>query len=389
MMKRCFAVFAVAGIVLVAGLGRGDAFQAVTTNLQGYWPLDTFASNSTPDASGNNHPATQATAGSQPATAAGMFNGALTFDGSADFLSVPDTAVLNAGTGNFSIAAWVRPGGTTADRIVNKWNNATTTGWLLDINAGNGGAASPGFLRLKMSDGTNTVDYSVNAGLVVGAWTHIAATVDRGTDQLRLYANATQIGTTQGITALTGTLTSPAALGIGNIPSTAGNYYAGALDEVRYYSAALTQPQLFTLVQPLAPTALTATPSTAYNTRQIDLTWTASAGSHSYRVLRSTTSGSGYVQIASGLTGTTYSDSAGLAYDTDYFYVVRGFNTVEGPNSNQAMARIVRPPPRTEEAGSGEDHMCNVSTVGAPGPAGLIAGLLGLALLLAALRKAS
>lgn len=388
MMKRCFSILALIGTILSAA-GTVDAFQAVTTNQQGYWPMDTFASNATPDASGNNRNATQTTAANQPTTAAGLFSGALQFDGTADFVSAADTAGLNVGTGDFTVAAWVRPSSTnTQDRFMNKWNG--TLGWVCDLNTQPGGnGVSAGFLRMRLSDGTNTVDQAFNAGLVVGAWTHVAVTVNRTTDEMRFYANATQIGTTVNIAAVTGTLTNTAALGIANIPSASAHHYHGALDEVRFYTAALTQAQVLTLVQPAAPTALTATPSPAYNTRQIDLSWTASAGSLSYRVLRSTTSGSGYIQIASGISGTTYSDLLNLDYDTNYYYVVRGFNNVEGPSSNQAMALIPRPPPRTEEAGSGEDHMCGVSTAGSPGAAGLVAGLALLAMVLAALRKAS
>lgn len=385
MRKRCFSILAILGAVLLA-LGRTEARQAVATNLAAYWPMDAFASNATPDASGNGHAAAQATAASQPTTTPGMFNGALTFDDAADSLSAPDSAGLNVGTGNFSVAAWVKPSGTSPDRVINKWNG--TIGWLMDINTGTGGAASAGYLRLKMNDGTHNIDYFVNAGLVVGAWTHVAATVDRGTDQLKLYANGTQIGTTQSITALTGTLTNAAALGIGSIPSSLGNYYGGALDEVRLYTAALTQPQILTLVQPLPPTALTAIPSTAYQARTIDLSWTASAGSHSHRVYRSTTSGGGYVQIASGLLGTTYSDT-GLTYDVTYYYVVRGFNTVEGDNSTQASALIARPPPRTEEVGSGDSGMCGMGVGGGSGWTALAVGLLTLALLWATTRRSA
>jgi len=381
MRKRCFSFLAILGVVLMA-LGRTEARQAVTTNLAAYWPMDTFASNSTPDASGNGHAATQATATLQPTTTPGMFAGALNFDNTDDYLSAPDSAGLNVGTANFTVAAWVKPSGTTQDRVVNKWNG--TIGWLMDINTGSGGAASAGFLRLKMSDGTNTVDYFINASLVVGAWTHVAATIDRGTHELKLYANGTQIGTTQSIAPLTGTLTTTAALGIGSIPSSLGNYYGGALDEVRLYTAALTQTQVLTLVQPLPPTGLTATPSTAYNTRQIDLTWTASSGALSYRVYRSTTMGGGYLQIASGLTGTTYSDSTGLNYDTNYYYVVRGLSNVEGNNSNEAMALIPKPPPRTEKVNGGDHRMCGLGSAGEPGAIGFLLGLAALAILLTA-----
>jgi hypothetical protein len=53
-------------------------------------------------------------------------------------------------------------------------------------------------------------------------------------------------------------------------------------------------------------------------------------------VKRSATSGSGYVTIANGVAGTTYTDS-GLTGGTTYYYVVSGVNSSgEGANSNQA-----------------------------------------------------
>ncbi len=64
----------------------------------------------------------------------------------------------------------------------------------------------------------------------------------------------------------------------------------------------------------------------------VNLSWGAVSGATAYHVLRSTTSGGPYTQIAS-VTTTSYADS-GLANGT-YFYVVRSFSTCESANSNQ------------------------------------------------------
>jgi hypothetical protein len=380
MRKRCFSIWAILGVIL-AGLGRSDARQAVTTNLAAYWPMDTFASNSTPDASGNGHAATQADALKQPSPSAGLFGGSLSFDGVDNFLSAPDSAGLNAGLGSFTVAAWVKPSGTSLDRLANKWNG--TVGWVCDLNTAAGGSVvAAGYVRMRLSDGSHTVDQAANAGLVAGAWTHVAVTVDRTAKLMKFYANGVQVGSNVDISTVALTLTNAAAFGIGNIPSAGANYYAGALDEVRFYTAALTQPQVLTLVQPLPPTALTANPVKT----TVTLNWTASAGSLSYRVYRSSTSGSGYTQIASGLTVTTY-DDIGVPYDSTSYYVVRGFNNVEGNNSNQALASIGPRPPRGAVA---DDHnMCGIGTGGVTGSAFLIVGLTALTMVLAALRKSS
>jgi len=73
---------------------------------------------------------------------------------------------------------------------------------------------------------------------------------------------------------------------------------------------------------PPTPTGLTATAGSA----QVSLSWNASAGATSYSVYRGTTSnGEGNSALASGLSGTSYTDT-GLANGTPYFYKVAAVN---------------------------------------------------------------
>jgi hypothetical protein len=70
---------------------------------------------------------------------------------------------------------------------------------------------------------------------------------------------------------------------------------------------------------------------------QVSLSWTASSGATSYHLKRSTTSGSGYMQIAAPTT-TSYTDT-GLTNGIAYFYVVSALNSAgESANSTQATA---------------------------------------------------
>ncbi|MFZ3200806.1 MAG: malectin domain-containing carbohydrate-binding protein [Candidatus Acidiferrales bacterium] len=94
-----------------------------------------------------------------------------------------------------------------------------------------------------------------------------------------------------------------------------------------------------------APSAPSGLGATATSSSQINLSWTAStAGSGcsiSYSIFRSTTSGftpgSGN-QIASGVSGTTYSDT-GLASSTTYYYLVEAVDSAGTSGaSNQASA---------------------------------------------------
>jgi fibronectin type 3 domain-containing protein len=72
---------------------------------------------------------------------------------------------------------------------------------------------------------------------------------------------------------------------------------------------------------PAAPTGLSA----ILGTNQVTLSWIAASGTTSYGVKRATTSGGPYTTIATGLTGTTYTDTS-ITHDTSYYYVVVATN---------------------------------------------------------------
>jgi len=102
---------------------------------------------------------------------------------------------------------------------------------------------------------------------------------------------------------------------------------------------------------PVTPTSLVATASNAV----VSLSWSGSVGADSYLVKRSTTSGSGYVTIASGVTATSYLDS-GVVGGTTYYYVVAATNNF-GASLNSAEASAtppgpVPPPWQTQDIGA-------------------------------------
>ena len=83
------------------------------------------------------------------------------------------------------------------------------------------------------------------------------------------------------------------------------------------------------------PSTLAATASTG----QIALSWTATAGASSYRIYRGESSGV-YTQVASNITGTSYTDTS-IANGTQYYYVIRAYNGIESPNSNEVTAKSI------------------------------------------------
>jgi hypothetical protein len=110
------------------------------------------------------------------------------------------------------------------------------------------------------------------------------------------------------------------------VTATNANGESGRSNEV---SASPQVPQV-----PAAPTNLTA----VAGKRKITLSWTGSPGATSYTVKRGTTSGGPYAEVASGVTGTTYTNS-GLRPSATYYYVVAAVNAAgSSPHSNQASA---------------------------------------------------
>jgi len=104
-----------------------------------------------------------------------------------------------------------------------------------------------------------------------------------------------------------------------------GNSYDWTVKEVQIYGTG-SGP-----TPPPAPTGLTATAGN----QQIALSWGAASGATSYNVYRGTTSGGeGTTPIATGLAGTTYTNT-GLTNGTTYYYKVAAVNSggTSGPSN--------------------------------------------------------
>ncbi len=112
---------------------------------------------------------------------------------------------------------------------------------------------------------------------------------------------------------------------------------------------------------PTAPLLLTA----AGTATQVSLQWTAASGAATYNLKRSTISGGSYTTIASGLTGTTFTDST-VSGGRAYFYVVSASNiNGESYNSMEASVTTGLPAPWLSQ---------DIGAVTTPGSTDYIAG---------------
>ena len=234
--------------------------QVSAANLVGYW---TFTGNAK-DSSGNGHDGTLMTGwvgasattavdgGTLPVLVADRFgraNQAYYFNNGAT-VDVPYSADFNPQS--FTILIWVKRGGTNANNYMfsfNRWN-----GYKFQLQSGN----LP-FLTVQTTTGYHDVD---DGGVAVDGpniWEHVAVTFTPGTE--KFYINGKLIRTV----AVTGTpvpVPSTIDLVIGNeLPKAAynlvnnadpnyfwgGDYFMGALDDIRFYNTALTDAQVLSI----------------------------------------------------------------------------------------------------------------------------------------------
>ncbi|MBI3348327.1 MAG: LamG domain-containing protein, partial [Burkholderiales bacterium] len=155
-------------------------------------------------------------------------------------LVVPDGAATDL-RNDVTFEAWIRP-----DRFSNTWQpiaiKSDTSGqrtYSLWLN-------SNGYIHLSTFDsvGEQWVA-SANGSIQLGAWTHVAAVIDRSSGQLRLYINGVLAGQKDGIRTQPA-VASAAPLRIGNTVELSGSYSAfdGAIDEARLWSVARTGQQI-------------------------------------------------------------------------------------------------------------------------------------------------
>ncbi|HUU23317.1 MAG TPA: LamG-like jellyroll fold domain-containing protein, partial [Phycisphaerae bacterium] len=180
-----------------------------------------------------------------PVWATGVLDGALSFDGTNDHVSVPSSPDL--GGGSFTLTAWILPLGTWDRKIFTKWDDGTQrlqTEWQV-------------FRDNKLWFGVGQADetYRVARGTTVpaaGQWHHVAAVADANASELRLYIDGAR-ETLQADPGWDGTIRSvDIPLYIGRTFAST-NYWNGCLDDVRIYNKALTGGEILDLVNlPLA-----------------------------------------------------------------------------------------------------------------------------------------
>lgn len=135
------------------------------------------------DSSRNNLTVT-ATGNAQISTAQKKFGtGSISFDGTGDYVSTPDTAVLQLGTGNFTIEFWVYLNAVELKAFMGKGASGST-GWAIGMN----GSGNVLFYYGNTS-------FASSGALTTSTWTNITVVREgTGSNQTKIYINGTNDG---------------------------------------------------------------------------------------------------------------------------------------------------------------------------------------------------
>jgi prepilin-type N-terminal cleavage/methylation domain-containing protein len=213
-------------------LYSNQVYHSLGADIVGNWNFDEGSGNTALDSSGyNNHGTIYGAVytSDTPHKAAGQGTGkyALSFNGTDNYVQLPDTPSLNLRTA-ITVSVWLKTtysGGVVLTR--GGGNGASDLQYLLDIESGKS------YLYLYKADGSGRAVNSVttindgNWHNVVGMWDGLMA---------RMYLD----GTEKNSSSLTGTLRDSGLTPRLGRYSNAGNYYQGIMDEVNVYERGLT-----------------------------------------------------------------------------------------------------------------------------------------------------
>ena len=228
------------------------------TALVGYWKLDEGQGLTAHDLSSGAHDGTLTsgplwTTAGLPASITFDDPGALTFDGTSDYVDVGASATPNSSA--FSVCAWVKLNSTSGwQGLVSQDGTNTSAYALLKSSVTNKFAL---VAEAPDANGASVTSTGGTTTPVTGTWYHLCGTYDAST--LRLYVN----GALEGAVAFSAswTATGHTILGADKSSGLRCDYLNGTLDDVRIYDVALTATQVAALAAGRYPSGLAGAPT--------------------------------------------------------------------------------------------------------------------------------
>ena len=179
---------------------------------------------------------------------------ALNFDGTNDYVQIPNSSANNFTTTNaFTVEFWAKTNTDVAGGVfVNKGSGGGLEQYAFDF------AGTTFRFYVKSSAGTFTFVTLPRTSVITVAngWVHIAGTYDGNAGIMKLYRNGVVIGSSPTPTVPLNSNTNPLCLGAQAQPSL-NAYLSGQLDELRLWSVARTQCEIQTYMNCEIPTTAT------------------------------------------------------------------------------------------------------------------------------------
>jgi hypothetical protein len=239
----CKRLIYLCSFVLVLGLTTTVANADIADGLVAYWPLNEGKGATTSDLSGNGN---DGTLNGGPIWVDGKFGGALDFDGTDDHVDCGNPSILDFGTSNFTVSAWIKTTNAAGETIFgNGGDNSGGIRVRLYVEG------NPG-VKILVDDDISKYDPEGDIAVLDGQWHHIVG-MRRGT-ALRVYIDGVE---DQGATAH-GESTIPAAYDISGTSQhnayigaqtshTSGDlikFFGGLIDDVALWNRALTVEEI-------------------------------------------------------------------------------------------------------------------------------------------------
>ncbi len=213
------------------------------------------------DASGSDHPYTHYGSLQISPTVARFGKTSMYFDGTGDYLAIPDSADWEFGANDFTVDLWVRPDEGRDASIIGQVNNLETTFqiWQTSTNG----------IRFYYSNGSTLFQINSAGGVLeTNAWQHIAAV--RSGSSFKMYVDGLEVASG----TISGSLYNPSnILAIGANSAGTANY-KGYMDEIRISKGIARWTSDFT-----PPSAMYETPD-AYTRLLLHLEGDASLAQH-------------------------------------------------------------------------------------------------------------
>ncbi|MCP4182590.1 MAG: LamG domain-containing protein [Hyphomicrobiales bacterium] len=219
--------------------------------MRAWWPFDEVSGSTAAEIiNGNN-----GTHIGSPVFTPGMVDGALSFNGSTDYVEAPDDPSLDVGTGDFSIDAWIKTSQTDGiAAIIDKREAVCScdTGMCLGgTEIGYHFFLYYGHLSLQLAAGSGGLtNYISNTSVADGSWHLVAVTVDRDqTDGIKFFVDGIMVESFNP-TAYSGMSLdnlSPLTIGSRSPFLCSGSWFNGLIDEVELFGTALDQSDIMSI----------------------------------------------------------------------------------------------------------------------------------------------